>query len=254
MSAFKRYFVEHYPYNFLTCLKLAECVRYQAKSAKDLLRSGWKHHILYTIHKLYQVIINRTGSVTTPCCKLKQQVFLFILPCSLYVPVSACLYLLPFDARSLAARALSPPQQQQQQQQPFVAASASSVLWVSSSWFAWCVACFAWKLALFVAAILLVWYLELLECTCYTAIVTIELSNSGVCVASPHHTRQVRCGSFATTRERLPPSGVSFAGHTAAAASCEWRTGFTSFKKRHVPTYLSYPPLLPFFWPSRRRK
>ena len=30
--------------------------------------------------------------------------------------------LLPFDARSLAARALSPPQQQQQQRQPFVAA------------------------------------------------------------------------------------------------------------------------------------
>ena len=27
-----------------------------------------------------------------------------------------------------------------------------------------------------------------------------------------------------------------------------------SFKKRHVPTYLSYCPLLPFFWPSRRRK
>ena len=36
-------------------------------------------------------------------------------------------------------------------------------------------------------------------------------------------------------------------------AASEWRTMF-SFKKRHVPTYLSYCPLLPFFWPSKRRK
>ena len=54
-------------------------------------------------------------------------------------------------------------------------------------------------------------------------------------------------------RKATSTSGVSFAGHTAAA-SCEWSIMFFSFKKRHVPTYLSYCPLLPFFWPSRRRK
>ena len=36
-------------------------------------------------------------------------------------------------------------------------------------------------------------------------------------------------------------------------AASEWRTMF-SFKTRHVLTYLSYCPLLPFFWPSMRRK
>ena len=93
---------------------------------------------------------------------------------------------------------------------------------------------------------------DLLECICYTAVVTIDLSISGVrCKPSSYSSAAVRqlCHH---QREATSISGVSFAGHTAAA-SCEWRTMF-SFKKRHVPTYLSSCPLLPFFWPPRRRK
>ena len=67
------------------------------------------------------IIIYRPGSVTTPCCTLKTASVLI----SSLAPYTWPFSLLPIDARSLAARALSPPQQQQQQQQ-FVAASASS--------------------------------------------------------------------------------------------------------------------------------
>ena len=94
---------------------------------------------------------------------------------------------------------------------------------------------------------------ELLECTCYTAVVTIDLSNSGVrCKPSSYSSAAVRqlCHH---QREATSISGGSFAGHTTAA-SCERRAGFTSIKKRHVPTYLSSCPLLPFCWPSRPRK
>ena len=66
------------------------------------------------------IIIYRPGSVTTPCCTLKTASVLI----SSLAPYTWPFSLLPIDARSLAARALSPPQQQQQQQ--FVAASASS--------------------------------------------------------------------------------------------------------------------------------
>ena len=61
-------------------------------------------YILYVMQKLEEYM----GPVvsTTPCCKLKQQVFLF--PCFR-------LSLWPFDGRSVVARALSSPQQRQQQ-------------------------------------------------------------------------------------------------------------------------------------------
>ena len=45
----------------------------------------------------------------------------------------------------------------------------------------------------------LVWQLEL-ECTCYTAAVTIELSNTGVS-CNPSSCSSAACGSFSTTRE-----------------------------------------------------
>ena len=51
-------------------------MRHQAKSARGLLRSGCKHHIF--MHDTKAIIINRPGSVTTSRRKLKQQVFLFV--------------------------------------------------------------------------------------------------------------------------------------------------------------------------------
>ena len=51
----------------------------------------------------------------TPCCKLKQQEFYFYFFPLLPMHTRFRLSVLPFDARSLLARTISPPKQQQQQ-------------------------------------------------------------------------------------------------------------------------------------------
>ena len=75
-----------------------------------------------------------------------------------------------------------------------------------------------------------------------------------MCVASPHNTGQLRCGSFITTRERLPPPLVFVSPGTlllraVSCGSCSRSKSDTYRRPCHVA-----PALLPFFWPSRRRK
>ena len=79
---------------------------------------------------------------------------------------------------------------------------------------------------------------------CYTAVVTIDIPNSGVrCTPSSYSSAPVRQLCHPQREAASISAGVSFAGHTADCY--ELRVSgvpcmFSSFKKRHVPTYLSY--------------
>ena len=97
-----------------------------------------------------------------------------------------------------------------------------------------------------------------MECTCCTAVVTIDLSNSGVrCKPSSYSSAAVRQLCHPQREATSISAGVSFAGHTAAC--CELQVSgvpcmFSSFKKAtrtDIPIVL---PTDPFFWSSRRGK
>ena len=90
-----------------------------------------------------------------------------------------------------------------------------------------------------------------MECTCYTAVVTIDISNSGVrCTPSSYSSAAVRQLCHPQREATSISAGVSFAGHTAACllrAASEWRTMHVLVQKAtrtDIPIVL---PTDPFF-------
>ena len=169
----------------------------------------------------------------------------YFSPCSLYVAVFSFFAIRRSFAcgeGALAARASTPAA-------AAVRCSFSLIISVSSV----VMVCLLCLLFCVILALLLLWYYSCDNWSCRNIPATQQLSWTSsfltqVCVRckpSKFWSTAVR-QLYHHQREATSTSGVSFAGHTAAA-SCEWSIMFFSFKKRYVPTSLSYCLLLPFF-------
>ena len=160
------------------------------------------------MHDTKAIIINRPGSVTTSRRKLKQQVFLFVPLLPISSRFRMCLFCHSTLVRLRRGRS-----------RRHSSSSSSRSLRLQPHH-----QCFDCHHGLLV--LLLVLCDACPVCCCYTTRVIARVAGMYllhssscrnhrafllwcVCVASPHHTRHLRCGSFTTTREGLPPSLVS---------------------------------------------